>query len=261
MQPDNQQPLLQLQHVNKRFGGVIAANDVSFNVYAGRIHGLIGPNGAGKTTLLNLISGIYEVDSGSIHFQGKDITKMPSHNRARMGLGRTFQAPRFLYRSSIRDNLLLGTDLADQMGYFKSFIGKRGYDFYREFDELMDIVGFRLNFDDDINSLPYGNRKLLEIVRTLLSHPVCILVDEPVAGLNNKESEIVVRLLKYAAEERKIGIVLIEHLMDLVMNVCENIVVLNFGQVIANGTPQEVSTNKDVIEAYLGGGTDFADNS
>lgn len=253
-------PVLRLENVSKRFGGVVAAKDVTFDVFGGHIHGLIGPNGAGKTTILNQISGIYEVDSGSITLLGKDVTHTPAYERARMGLGRTFQAPRFLYRSSIRDNLLLGTDLADQMGFWNSFIGKKGHDFNAELDELMDIVGFKLDFNDSINSLPYGNRKLLEIVRALLSHPKVLLVDEPVAGLNHKESEIVVKLLRYAAEERKIGIILIEHLMDLVMNICEDIVVLNFGEIIAHGTPEEVSRDKNVIAAYLGGGAEHAED-
>lgn len=233
------------------FGGLVAADHVSFEVAPGEIMGLIGPNGAGKTTLLNLVSGIYKCDSGRVFLDGKDVTKESSHDRAKQGLGRTFQTPRFLQRSSIRDNMLLGTDLADQMGFLKSFIGKKGYAFEEEVEELMSYAGFELDWHSDINGLPFGQRKRLEIVRSLLAHPKVLLVDEPAAGLNTKELEYVKNLLKYATG-KGIGIVLIEHQMDLVMNVCDRIIVLNFGKLIAEGTPREISSNEAVIEAYLG---------
>lgn len=228
-----QQPILKVEHVCKAFGGVKTAQDVSFEVHPGQIMGLIGPNGAGKTTLLNLISGIYDVDAGEIWINGRNVTKTPAYQRARMGLGRTFQAPRFLYRSTIRDNLLLGTDLGNHMGYLKSFFGAKGLDFDSELAELMKIVGFTFDWKSDINSLPYGQRKLLEIVRSLLTHPKIMLVDEPAAGLNSKEIDRAVELLEYAARVHKIGVVLIEHSMDMVMNLCDDIVVLSFGKVIA----------------------------
>ena len=249
-------PILRLDGVCKAFGGVIAAQDVCFEVAPHQIMGLIGPNGAGKTTILNLISGIYEVDQGSIYINEKDVTQVPAHKRAAMGLARTFQAPRFMYRSTIRDNLLLGTDCGNQMGYWRSFLGRKGFPFDEEIKLLMSIAGFTFDWSSDINSLPYGRRKLLEIVRSLLSHPKIMLVDEPAAGLNSKEIDRAIALLEYASQERGIGVVLIEHSMDMVMNVCHNIVVLNFGRVIAIGNPEEVSTNKDVIEAYLGRGSD-----
>ena len=243
--------ILKLENVDKAFGGVIAAKDVSFSVRRGEIMGLIGPNGAGKTTLLNLISGIYDCDGGSIYIGDMNVTKMPAHNRPHLGLARTFQTPRFLQRSSIRDNLLLGTDLADKMQYLKSFFGFKGYPFEKDLDELMEIAGFRFDWNEDILSIPYGQRKRLEIVRALLTHPKVMLVDEPAAGLISGELKRVVDLLRFAAS-RDVGVVLIEHRMDMVMNTCHNIVVLNFGVVIAKGTPDEVSSNPDVIEAYLG---------
>ena len=131
------EPILQLQGVCKSFGGVVTAKDVNLSVLPGEIHGLIGPNGAGKSTMMNLISGIYEVDKGDIMFNGENITKIPSHIRARKGIGRTFQTPRFLQRSNIRDNLMLGVDLHDQLGYANSFFGKKGSDFLGELDELI----------------------------------------------------------------------------------------------------------------------------
>ncbi len=245
------EPILELKGVNKAFGGVVTANNVNLTVMPGEIRGLIGPNGAGKTTMLNLISGIYDVDSGTIIFDGKDVTKIPAYKRSRMGIGRTFQSPRFLQRSSIEDNLLLGTDLADQMGYWNSFRGKKGTDFAHELDELMSYAGFTVRSDDRINSLPYGQRKILEIVRCMLTHPKVMLVDEPAAGLNSTEILHAVDLLKLATS-RGIGVILIEHRMDMVMNTCDIITVLNFGSVICDDLPEAVASNPQVIEAYLG---------
>ena len=244
-------PVLELNGICKNFGGVVAAKDVNIKVYPGAIRGLIGPNGAGKTTILNLISGIYDVDGGKITFLDKDITNMPPYNRARMGIGRTFQAPRFLQRSSILDNLLLGTDLCDQMGFLKSFLNKKGADFKKELDELMEIAGFTFDWNDSITALPYGQRKLLEIVRSMLTHPKTMLVDEPAAGLNNAEILKATSLLRLATT-RDVGVVLIEHSMDMVMSNCDEITVLNFGRVICDDIPGNVSQNKQVIEAYLG---------
>jgi ABC-type branched-subunit amino acid transport system ATPase component len=244
--------LLELIDINKRFGGVITASNVNMCLKAGEIHGLIGPNGAGKTTLLNLISGIYMADSGSIRFMGRDITGIPSHERARMGIGRTFQAPRFLERSNIEENLLLALDLKKRIPFFKSFFGKTENLLSRDLQKLTNMAGFSFCLEDDMSSLTFGQKKLLEIIRSLLASPQIILVDEPAAGLNSKEMENAVGLLQAAAYKMNIGVILIEHSMDLVMNVCKKITVLNFGEVIACGTPMEVSANEEVIAAYLG---------
>lgn len=247
--------ILELQGVCKAFGGVVAAENVNFTVERGEIMGLIGPNGAGKSTTLNLISGIYDVDAGKVLIADQDVTNMKAHLRSRMGLGRTFQTPRFLQRSNIRENLELGTDLADQLGYFKSYFnikGNAGKNFEAELNRLLDVAGFSINLDDDISSLSYGQMKLLEIVRAMLANPSVMLVDEPAAGLNNKEIENANNLLHLASEKRNMGIVLIEHQMDMVLNICHNVSVLNFGRIIAQGTPEEALSNDLVIEAYLG---------
>lgn len=246
------QPILRLQGVGKRFGGVTAGKDITFSMQPGEVHGLIGPNGAGKSTLMNMISGIYEPDEGRIFFNERDITKIPPYKRARMGIGRTFQTPRFMQRSSIGDNMLMGTDLANQMGYIKSFFGIKGNPFETELAELMDAVHFEIRMDESISSLTFGQRKLLEIVRSMLGHPKVMLVDEPAAGLNNREIEYAMDLLNIAAR-RNIGILLIEHSMDMIMDICSRILVINFGQPIGYGTPQEIAANKKVIDAYLGG--------
>ena len=250
-------PVLSIKDVAKNFGGVVAAKDITFDVSGGKIHGLIGPNGAGKSTLMNMISGLLKPDRGSIWLEDREITKLPPYTRSRMGIGRTFQTPRFLNRSNIEVNLRLGTDLGNhRTGYLKSFFTKQDSTFEKELGEYMKLAGFEIDLSKDISSLTYGQLKLLEIVRSLLARPKVMLVDEPCAGLNDKEMDNVVALLRKAAYEMGIGVLLIEHSMDVVMNTCEDIVVINFGQIIAKGTPQEVSASEAVITAYLGRDTE-----
>ena len=242
---------LRVEDIGISFGGLKAVQQVSFAVEPGEIMGLIGPNGAGKTTTLNLISGLYTCDTGKVFLNEEDVTKVTAYNRARKGLARTFQTPRFLTRSTIAENMKLGTDLADQMGFLNSFFGKKGVNFMDEVDELMEIAELKVDWNEDISSLAYGQMKRLEIIRGLLSHPKVMLVDEPAAGLNSKELEKSVALIRHAAK-KGVAIVLIEHKMDMIMNVCDHITVLNFGKMIAYGTPNEVSSNEEVITAYLG---------
>ena len=244
-------PILEVHDLSIRFGGLIAVDHVSFSVESGEIMGLIGPNGAGKTTVLNLISGIYRTESGSVFLNGKDVTRSPAYVRARMGLSRTFQTPRLLQRSTVLENILLGADLASSFSSFQSFLGRKDPHVQEEIELLFSIAGFHPQHDEDIDSLPYGQRKRLELVRALLTHPKVILVDEPAAGLNGKELEQSIDLLRYACHQG-VGIVLIEHKMDLIMSICDNIAVLNFGKLIANGPPQQIAADDQVIEAYLG---------
>lgn len=242
---------LRVEDLSISFGGLKAVQDLSFSVEPGEIRGLIGPNGAGKTTVLNLISGIYKEDRGKVFLNETDVTAKASYHRARMGLARTFQSPHFLERATAEENMRLGLDLRDQIGFFRSFLGKRGSDFYQEIEKLLAIAEIQLDWNSDITALPYGMQKRLELVRAMLSAPKVILVDEPAAGLNDHELQCSVNLMQYAAKQG-VGIVLIEHKMDMVMSVCHRIVVLNFGQKIADGTPKQVSADEQVIEAYLG---------
>jgi len=246
------EPILKLTDVNKSFGGVVVAEHVNLELFPGEIHGLIGPNGAGKTTLLNLISGIYEMDSGRISFCGRDISKMAAHNRARLGISRTFQTPRFLDKTDIEENLMVAHDLSHRIPFFKSFFSKKDRSYLPLLEQLTQIAGFTFELENDISSLTFGQRKLLEIIRSLLAQPKVMLIDEPAAGLNGAEIENEIKLLQWATKEMGVAILLIEHSMDMIMSVCQTITVLNFGCVIACGTPDDIASSEEVIAAYLG---------
>lgn len=243
------QPVMILDKVSKRFGGVVAADAVSFSLASGRVHGLIGPNGSGKTTVLNLISGVTEMDAGDIILDRESITKEPAHARARKGISRTFQHPRLLRRCDIEANLLLGLDLANMKEKTALLKTKSS----QVLEPLLDAAGLKLKMGDSITTLSYGQQKLFEIVRALLTRPKVLLLDEPAAGLNTKEMEKVEALIDIAIKSGA-AVLLVEHAMDLVMNLCEIITVLNFGRQIAEGTPKEIQSNEAVIEAYLGRG-------
>jgi len=239
-------PVLSLKQVSKNFGGVVAAKNVDLDFFGGEIVGLIGPNGAGKSTLVNLITGIYSVDSGTITFKGKDITRLPTYQRARMGIARTFQHPRLLDRCSLFDNIMLGVDLARKTGRVLK------QDIQSDMKALLrqcNMDGMAL--EGMISQLPYGQQKLIEIIRAILGEPDVLLLDEPAAGLNSSETRYIVSLMEIAVKQN-ISVLLIEHSMDLVMEVCDRLTVLNFGYQIANGSPSEIQENQAVIDAYLG---------
>ena len=245
--------ILKCKNLHKKIGKKEILKGVSLEVNEGDILGFIGPNGAGKSTLMNVISGFYSADSGSILLDGKEISHLPPHTRSRLGIGRTFQTPRFLSRANIDVNLRLGDDLKNHhIGYLKSYFSSQNKNFENNLDELMRLTGFSIDLNKKISSLTYGQQKILEIVRAMLASPKIMLVDEPCAGLNDKECENVVAMLRDAAYNRGIGVLLIEHSMDVVMQICEQIVVLNFGEVIANGSPEQILSNEEVIAAYLG---------
>lgn len=239
-------PVLSLAQVSKSFGGVVAAKNVDLDFYKGEIIGLIGPNGAGKTTIVNLITGIYSVGSGTITLKGKNITRLPTYQRARMGIARTFQHPRLLDRCSLFDNIMLGVDLARKTGHVLT------RDIQSSMMELLRQCNMdNLVLEGMVSQLPYGQQKLIEIIRAILGEPDVLLLDEPAAGLNSSEIRYIVNLMETAVK-LNISVLLIEHSMDLVMEVCDRLTVLNFGHQIANGSPSEIRENQAVIDAYLG---------
>ena len=245
-----EKPLLELKGIFKNFGGVVAASDINVELFGGEVFGLIGPNGAGKTTIVNMITGIYQADKGKIFLNGKDITKMPTYKRARFGIARSFQHPRLLDRCDIHTNIQMGVDLADKRAKAKE--GGRQEDIAL----LLKAAALdKVDLSQNISKLSYGQEKLLELVRAILSEPYVLLLDEPAAGLNRREMDYVGALIALAVE-KGIAVLLIEHAMDFVMSVCHRITVLNFGHQIADGTPAEIQANQAVIDAYLGGDTD-----
>lgn len=235
--------LLQVQGVTKRFGGLQALTQVTFDLPKGQILGLIGPNGAGKTTLFNTINGVYHPEEGRILFQGKDVTnKMPYH-LAKMGMARTHQIVRPLNELTVRENVMVGACF----GHENQSLGKAG----KIADEVLEFVGISSRTDQLAGSLNVAQKKRLEMARALASHPHLLLLDEVLAGLNPSEIDGMIQMV-LDIRAQGITIIMIEHLMKAVMNVSDRIFVLDYGEQIAEGSPNEIANHPKVIEAYLG---------
>jgi branched-chain amino acid transport system ATP-binding protein len=250
-------PLLRVEAVSKHFGGVQALAGVDLAVEAGRIVSVIGPNGAGKTTLLNMISGFHHPDSGRIELEGTDITRLPPNRVAALGVARTFQNIALFKGMTVLDNLMLGRHARMRSGVLGSFLywGLAQREEVRHRARVEDIIDF-LEIEDlrkqPTGALPYGLQKRVELGRALALEPRILLLDEPMAGMNQEEKEDMARFILDVNEEWRITVVLIEHDMGVVMDISDRVAVLDMGQKIAEGTPEEVRSDPRVVQAYLG---------
>ena len=253
----NKRPVLECSHLGIEFGGLHAVDDFNLTIGRTEIAGLIGPNGAGKTTVFNLLTKVYQPTTGTIMVNGKDTAGMNTVQANKLGLARTFQNIRLFNQMSVEDNVRIGLHNQISYGMFSGILRLPGYwagekKQHERAMELLSIFNMQDMADAKAGSLPYGVQRRLEIVRALATNPCLLLLDEPAAGMNPKETEELMDNIIRIRDQFQIAVLLIEHDMNLVMGICEGICVLNFGKVIAKGTADQIQSNPQVIEAYLG---------
>lgn len=249
--------ILAVKNLTKQFGGLTAVNDVSINIQKGSITAVIGPNGAGKTTFFNVITGVYQPTTGNISLEDKSIVRKKTHEVSKAGIARTFQNIRLFNELTVLENVMIGFHNQLKAGVFSSlfslpYVQKEEKELKRNAYRLLEYIGIEDYFNETAKNLPYGAQRKLEIARALATKPKLLLLDEPAAGMNPKETKDLTKLIYQIREDLDVTIVLIEHDMKLVMEISEYIFVLDHGELIAKGTPLEIKNNKKVIEAYLG---------
>lgn len=249
--------LLRVDNITMRFGGLVAVSNFSLEIDNDEIVGLIGPNGAGKTTAFNMITGVYKPTIGNIFFENIDIVKKKSDQITKMGIARTFQNIRLFKEMTVLDNVLVANHLRLQSGLWSAVLKLPKYkseekEMLDKSLALLENVGLLDEANEISTSLPYGKQRRLEIARALATNPKLLLLDEPAAGMNTQESFELMDFIKETREKYNIPILMIEHHMQVVMGICERILVLDHGETIAEGTPKEIQSNEKVIEAYLG---------
>jgi len=253
----NTAPLLRVQDVRVRFGGIVALDGVSFGVAPGRIVGLIGPNGAGKTTLFNCVSRLYECDAGEIAFDGASLLAAARHEIAGLGIGRTFQNLALFRSMSVLDNVMVGHHSRTRGGFLANALrlplaSREDRDARDKASSLIAVLGLEAHAATLVSNLSFGTQKRVELARALAAEPKLLLLDEPASGLNHEEVEALGDLVQELRRRFALTVLLVEHHMGLVMRISDRVVALNFGRVIAEGSPDEVQRHPDVVSAYLG---------